>query len=251
MEKTWEENNHLTKAEGYEFKESSINRIMKHAKEDGIVIISACRSSLVDEGNPANDLTDEYLGWIRRNHRKTSKESEEIFLKERNNEEDNKLKLELHNPRFPYAHIPVYGGYKSAEGVADSNERSYIIINADRYHGDHLKRSWEDLYKRALDWCAKYKQNSVYIQPPNEDPFYADREGNIVGVGNKDNFDFNKNDSYYTTVRRQRTAPNFTADMTFTENLLRENYVRRSLPSSLFDCQRRSYFGEYNTFFDK
>lgn len=79
---------------------------------------------------------------------------------------------------------------------------------------------------------------------------FEDLDGPFL-FGNKDNFDFNKNDFYYTMVRRQRTAPNFTADMTFTENLLREHYVRRSKPSGLVDCQKRSYFGEYNTFFDK
>ena len=202
------------------FSESSINRILYHGENSGIVIISACRGS-IDDGNLFNNLNKEYTKWLEENDKPNNEISKGEFLRIRNNIKDKELRVELEN--LPYVFIPVYGGYVNKAGTVESRERSYIVLNS-LAHNKEGDTSWYDLYDRALDWCAKYKQESVYIQPPHENPRYEDRFGKIVGIGNKDNFDFNVKGAGYTSVRRQRTSPKFTADISLTENLIRNNY---------------------------
>ncbi len=218
------------------FTESSINKIMQQG-ENGMIITSICRSS-IESDVPENDLSEEFKLWCYKNHRKPDKASKEKFLEERNAQADRKLKEELKDPENPYTYAPVYGSYRGTDGVVDESEKSFIVFNSyNRYK--NKQGSWEDLYNRAIKWCKEYKQDSVFIQSPNEAPYYVNQYGKKISVKSSKNFKFNVPDeTYFTTVKRKKGASNFTADILF------ENFIRRDLPTSMMDRMKRSQRGE-------
>ena len=218
------------------FDEGSLNTIMTQSKK-GMIIISTGRSS-VNSSIPGNDLSEEFEAWCYKTKRRPNKASEDKYLEERNAQADRELKEELKSGDNPYVYIPVYGAYKGKDEVVDESEKSYIIFNSyNRYKGK--QGSWEDLYERALEWCIKYKQDSVFVQPPNQPPYYANQQGQRISKSSSGKFKFNvESETYFTTIKRKKSASNFTADIIF------ENYIRRDLPASLIDKMRRTQYGE-------
>lgn len=222
---------------GYALKETSLNRIRKHG-EEGLIIISTNRSSVYSD-NDSNDLSSEYKDWLNANNFEDTEENEKAFLDERNKECDMELKRYLISAKCPYTWTPVFGGYHGKDSVVDSYEPSFIVYNSKNPHKDG-ECSWEDLKKRALDWCKKYKQDSVYIQAPNEPPVYLDKDGNKVSGHSTLNFKFNdKDEEFYTTTKRKKKIPH-----RFTADIMWESMRLRSKPSSYNDKMRRSYQGE-------
>lgn len=92
--------------------------------------------------------------------------------KERNEEKTRELITDLRNSGYSY--LPVYGGYKSPDGVEDEYEPSFLVFNhtTDGENGD-----FEDLKKLALYLCGKYEQHSVCVKEPNKPPVYLNKNG--------------------------------------------------------------------------
>ena len=139
----------------------------------------------------------------------------------------------------PFAYSPVYGGYHGTDSVVDEFEPSYIVYSHGKnYSADY--EPFEKLYKLALQLCKKYKQDSVYIQPPHEAPYYVNGDGEKVS--SKSSLDFKVNDDsqeFFTTSKRKKENPHkFTADIQF------ENMFRGSSPSTYFDRMKRRQSGE-------
>lgn len=261
---------------GDKLTETSLNRIMNHGK-DGFVIISTNRSAVcpwkdeeekVPDYEGDNSLFEEYIIYcvehnipmFELNDNKTFKEddfrdyvefcktknlipyseSEEEFLSYRNKKCDEEFKKYLRSSDNPYTFTPVFGGYHGMDSVTDSYEPSYIVYNSvNKYK--KKEGSWEDLKNKALEWCGKYKQDSVYIQEPNEAPIYMDKNGNKVNTSETKDFKFNRNDEmFYTTTKRDKTNP-----QRFTANIMWENMRCPSRPSSYNEKIRYAQRGEY------
>lgn len=74
---------------------------------------------------------------------------------------------------------------------------------------------------------------------PTNPPYYANQQGQRISKSSSGKFKFNvESETYFTTIKRKKSAPNFTADIIF------ENYIRRDLPASLIDKMRRTQYGE-------
>lgn len=203
--------------------ETSINRIMNHGRY-GFIIISANRSEIYDERKEM-DLTPQFVEDCKTrglNHEDENMQKE--WLRAYNKKMDNELKKELQNSI--YAYTPVYGGYHGTNDVTDSFEPSYVVYCHGKKHAsDYL--NWDNLRKYAVDLCRKYKQDSVYVQAPNESPVYLNGNGQETNEkGSLDNFKFNDNSqTYYTTIKRKKNNPQrFTADMGKSINTESKNY---------------------------
>lgn len=220
----------------YHLNETSINRIMKHG-EHGFVILSACRSE-IDNGKPECLLEDEYNQWLQENDKTDDDDSKVEFLKQRTQICDKMLEKDIRNMGFAYS--KVYGGYHPNNmDQPDKFEPSYIVYNHERndesFFGDFIA-----LEAFAMKMCQKYRQDSVYIQHPNELPVYMNSNGDIIGKAENNVVKINRDDEvYFTTVNRSKKFPQkFSVNMSFLESF------RTNGPSSLFDRRRRTYFGE-------
>lgn len=217
--------------------EANLNRIMWHGRH-GFIIISANRSSISSEYNPEIDLTSDYEDWLESQRMQDSEDSREVYLKDRNKKAEESLLNDIKSSNYAYS--KVFGGYHPKEGDAvDSYEPSFIVYNHDRSHSNNEK-NWEDLKKFAIDMCAKYQQDSVYIQAPNEAPVYVNRHGQVVSSKSSQNFKFNRDEEeFYTTAKRDKNNPQrFTADIQF-----ECRYISAG-PTSYVDRMKRSKNGE-------
>ena len=220
----------------YKLNETSINRILKHG-ENGMIIISANRSSIYSE-NEQNSLQKDFEKWCDKEKVDYTDVSQQKFwLKERNKQAEADLKQSL--KKSPFAYSSVYGGYHGTDSVVDEFEPSYIVYcHGKNYSSDY--EPFDKLYAFALELCRKYKQDSVYIQPPHEAPYYVNCEGQKVSGKSSLNFKVNDNgQEFFTTSKRKKENPHkFTADIQF------ENMFRGSGPSTYFDRMKRRQCGE-------
>ena len=232
--------------------EGGINRIMYHGQY-GFIIISANRSDIYSS-NPNNDLTSEYKSWCTQENEDVSdKKNMDSWLTRRNKQENLKLLNELKASKYSYT--PIYGGYKGKDGVNDNFEPSYIVYaHAKGYSNEKL--DFGKLYEFALSLVKKYKQDSVYIQKPNEAPIYVDANGNKVSSTSSNDFKFNRDtEEFFTTKnRKKRTTQDYvdkngneqfeTTPQRFTADIKFENMYRRASPSTLFEREKRRKLGE-------
>ena len=220
--------------------ESSLNRIMKHG-DNGMIIISACRSE-VDSSDPELSLRDEFekdaefVGGLKSIDSDALYDFEHDWLKRRNARKDKELLQDIQEAGYSYT--PVYGGYKGRDSVQSSYEPSYIVYN---YYTDGHPGDFDDLKQFACQMCAKYGQESVYVQAPGEAPKYLDKDGNKTNRKSSKNFKFNRDqEEYFTTTSRDKTNPQqFTADIRFNEC-----YISLR-PACYTERMRRTKQGEY------
>ena len=113
----------------YRIDELKLNRLSKHG-ENGYIVVSTNRSD-IHSSNKENDLTDEYINFLKTKNIEDTEEIRQKWLSQRNKicdkELDKKLRSEL-----PYSFSPVFGGYHGTDNVSDSFEPSYIIFNYDK-----------------------------------------------------------------------------------------------------------------------
>lgn len=228
--------------------EGGLNRIMYHGRY-GFVVVLANRSEIHSD-NKNIDLTDDYKEWCESEHvDPTEKKNMDFWLRQRNKIEDKKLHDEL--KASVYAFTPVYGGYHGTDDVVDSFEPSYIIYN-------HAKNSskeymnWDDLFNFALQLCKDYKQDSVYVQGPDQAPIYVNGDGVKVNDKESKNFKFNdETQEFFTTAKREKRDKDdghgkmikpqrFTADIQFESKY---PYYKAG-PSTYFDRMKRRKCGE-------
>lgn len=237
---TWRELRRLSNIKKNRLTESGINRIMRHAQEEGIVIISTSRSVVVpltdedkydfsswqslfsdyvnfcqkknleicEERIPMNLDLKEMEEFITANWYNINKESEDKFLEERNRECDKELYSYLKSNKNPYNFTATYGGYKGENGEIGEYEPSFIIYNnVNKSKGDRFYNpGWNDLYERALSMCEEYKQDAIYVQAPGKNPIYVDKDGNKINTSEGPNFTFNADDAFFTTTKRKRSS---------------------------------------------
>lgn len=240
MENTWRNEKIKTEVLNNKLTEASINRIMKHASEEGIVIISTARSVVVPSDEDGNydfnswqSLFDDYVKFCYNEHLDIceqnitgsmdinsiidiikekgytlNKKSSEKYLNQRNKYCDKDLYTYLKSKANPYNFTATYGGFMGLNGEIADYEPSFIIYN-------NLNKSktskfgnygWGDLYKKALSMCKEYKQDAVYVQAPGESPIYVDKDGNKVNSTESLDFSFNSNDSFFTTTKRKKST---------------------------------------------
>ena len=220
--------------------EASLNQMMEHGKT-GMVIISANRSEIQSD-NPRLDLTADFEKSLEKKGGIQSIDSDAMYdemkdwLRRRNAFADKHLKKDINSAGFSYT--PVFGGYHGSDGVVDSYEPSYVVYCYDR---KGQQRDFQELKDFALQMCAKYSQDSVYVQAPGEPPVYLDAEGNQTNSTSSDNFKFNRDDQeFFTTTSRDKSHPQrFTGDIQFNEM-----YIPLR-PADLNEKQRRLKSGEY------
>ncbi len=218
--------------------ESGINRILTHG-EKGFIVISANRSEIGSE-NPNCDLTNLFERWCGV-YRKNPADAnvQEQWLYRRNRIADRRLKQIIKNSKFPYS--PVYGGYHGSDNVEDSYEPSYIVYAEDRVNNANVSPvSWDELFEFAKKMCAMFKQESVYVQAPNEAPIYIDKDGNKVNDRESKNFKINREkEMFFTTADRDKKGKQrFTADIVF------ENMYHNGAPYCYSNRLRRTQEGE-------
>lgn len=217
--------------------EANLNRLMWHGRH-GFIIISANRSSVDTPWNEEISLMPEYQKWCKENNMEANEKNKELFLQKRNKKALLDLKKDIESKN--YAYTPVFGGYHPKEGNAkDSYEPSFVVYNHDRSHSNNYK-DWKELKSFAIAMCNKYKQDSVYVQGPNEPPVYMNGKGEVVSSKSSDNFKLNRdNEEYFTTTKRDKTNPQkFTADIQF------ENMYRVTACATLRERMARSQVGE-------
>lgn len=189
--------------------ESGINRMLKHG-DNGMIIISSNRSDIAST-NPDISLEDEYAMFLRNKGLHHSDDIAKKWLKLRNKIADNELKKILSNS--PYSYSMVYGGYHGQDGTKDEFEPSYVIYAKDK-KGNIMP--FNDLLSFALTLCKRFKQESVYVQKPNESPIYMNYKGEKVNSSEGKNFKINRDEMFYTTTKRKKVNPQkFTADIVF------------------------------------
>lgn len=228
--------------------EGGLNRIMYHGRY-GFIVISANRSEIYSD-NPEINLTTEYKAWCEKeNLDPAEKKNMDFWLRNRNKKADAELHKRL--KESPYAFTPVYGGYHGTDNVTDSFEPSYIVYNhakgSSKYYMD-----WDKLFQFALQLTRDYKQDSVYVQAPNEAPIYVNGHGEKTNSRESKNFKFNDyTQTFFTTAKKKKrtttdphglvTPPQrFTADIQF-ESIYK--YYKAG-PSTYFERMKRQKLGE-------
>ena len=219
--------------------ETSLNRMMKHA-DNGMVILSACRSE-IDSSMPELSLRDEFeqdaefVGGLKSIDSDALYDFEHDWLKRRNARKDKELRKDIEAAGYSYT--PVYGGYKGRDDVQSSYEPSYVVYN---YYKGGEPGDFEDLKQFALDMCAKYGQDSVYVEEPGQAPNYLDKNGNQINTASTKDTKFNRDDEmFFTTISRDKTNPQkFTKDIRF------ENRYIPLRPADYNEKMRRIKQGE-------
>ena len=146
--------------------EETLSRIINKHGADGYIIVSANRSGLSGEENNRNTKS---------------------------------LINDLKNSKYGY--FPVYGGYHGTDGVVDSYEPSFIVFNHQKVTGE--QDDFSNLKLLAIQLCGKYNQDSVMVKEPNENPYYINRDGDIVGKAKTNDVDLNnpKNEFYTSMIK--------------------------------------------------
>ncbi len=167
--------------------EAGIKRIMARAK-NGMIVISAHRSAIAS-GNPDNDLQAEYEEWCDKEHfNRNSAVSKQSWLNGRNKLASESLRLAIKESPFMYSSIydchkdsPIYSSIYDYLMEADYLVPTFIVYSLGRSRTAPLPViQFDELYNYAVKLCKKYKQDSVYVQPPNQAPFYVDGNGDKI-----------------------------------------------------------------------
>lgn len=184
--------------------EAGLNRIMTHGKH-GFIIISSQRSSLETwDKNPELSLTSEYEKWCQNKGIEASENTVAEFLQIRNKNAEKELNIDI--KRSDYAYSPVYGGYHykgASDNSNDDYELSYIVYNHKKNENDNYG-DFQLLFNKAIEWCQMFKQESVYIQAPDEAPHYYNGNNEICDTHSSKNFKFNDNKAEYFTINVSR-----------------------------------------------
>lgn len=196
--------------------EANLNHIMKNAEKNGIVVISANRSS-VQGSIPNTDLTSDFEEWAKSNQLQDTEQNQEKFLNTRNRECYKELEDTI--SRAGYSYSKVYGGYKETIDDKHSNYvfEPSIIIYATNRKGQRV--SFEQLFDFAKELARKYKQETFYAQFPGQAPNYYNQDGKVVNKNSSKDFKFNREgETYFTTTKLSKNpeVPRFTADISST-----------------------------------
>ena len=105
------------------------------------------------------------------------------------------MRLAIKESPFEYSSIydyhkdsPLYEPMYDYLREADLLVPSFIVYSLGRSSTIHKPViQFDELYNFAVELCKKYKQDSVYIQPPNQAPFYVDGNGDKIS---DDSIDF-------------------------------------------------------------
>lgn len=194
---------------GHIISESGLNRL-KSNLENGGIIISANITDFPDD--ISEDIWQVYDEWLDRRDIQDTEDSRKVFLKEYNKKSDRELELEIKNSGYSYSR--VYGGYHGNNGVNDSYEPSFIVYCKDR-NGELI--DFEDLFNFGVKLCKKFFQNSVYIQPPGDKPYYVDKNGRAISHPGPNQIKYNRfEEEFFTTVKRKKNnSQRFMADIKF------------------------------------
>lgn len=194
---------------GHIISESGLNRLRSNL-ENGGIIISANITDFPDD--MSEDIWQVYDEWLDRRDIQDTEDSRKVFLKEYNKKSDCELESEIKNSGYSYSR--VYGGYHGNNGVNDSYEPSFIVYCKDR-NGELI--DFEDLFDFGVKLCKKFFQNSVYIQPPGEKPYYVDKNGRAISRPGPNQTKYNRfEEEFFTTVKRKKNnSQRFTADIKF------------------------------------
>ena len=171
--------------------EARIDRILHYAEKYGMIVISAYRSAIASD-NLDNDLQAEYEEWCDKEHfNRNSAVSKQSWLNGRNKLASESLRLAIKESPFEYSSIYDYRKDNSIYDYlieADRLVPSFIVYSVGRSKsGPTPVIQFDELYNFAVELCKKYKQDSVYIQPPNQAPFYVDGNGDKIS---DDSIDF-------------------------------------------------------------
>ena len=171
--------------------EARIDRILHYAEKYGMIVISAYRSAIASD-NLDNDLQAEYEEWCDKEHfNRNSAVSKQSWLNGRNRLASESLRLAIKESPFEYSSIYDYRKDNSIYDYlieADRLVPSFIVYSVGRSKsGPTPVIQFDELYNFAVELCKKYKQDSVYIQPPNQAPFYVDGNGDKIS---DDSIDF-------------------------------------------------------------
>jgi hypothetical protein len=215
--------------------------MMEHGKT-GMVIISS-QVSEIDRNDPNLSLRDDFEAWADRNWGGVKSidsdalyDIEQHYLRDRNKTADQHLKRDIMAAGFSFT--PVFGGYKMQETGEETHEPSYVVYAYDR-KGQPI--DFQVLKDFALKMCLKYRQESVYVQAPNEPPVYLDYTGNQINSTSTSNFKFNRDDqTYFTSTSRDKNSKQrFTGDIVF------ESMYIQLRPGDYNERMRRNLSGEY------
>lgn len=228
--------------------ELKLFRILKHG-ENGYIIISANRSEIASSESD-NDLTPDYLKYIKEHNINDTPQTQRAWLKKRNEECDQELSDYLRSSDSPYSFNPVYGGYHGKDNITDDFEPSFIVYNYTK-KGEPIK-NFKGLYDFALSVCAKYKQDSVLVCEPGKAPNHVNRHGQIQNNSSSKRYKFNKdNEAYYTTTKRDKGLRNgepnkYNKPQRFTADIRYEGKLYHDIgPASYGEHMRRGQQGEY------
>ena len=175
--------------------EARIDRILHYAEKYGMIVISAYSSAIASD-NPDNDLQTDYEEWCDEEHfNRNSAVSKQSWLNGRNKLASESLRLAIKESPFEYSSIydyhkdsPLYEPMYDYLREADLLVPSFIVYSLGRSSTIHKPViQFDELYNFAIELCKKYKQDSVYIQPPNQAPFYVDGNGGKIS---DDSIDF-------------------------------------------------------------
>lgn len=232
--------------------EGGLNRIMYHGR-NGFIVISANRSEIYSK-NSQLDLTPEYMEWCNKeNVAPEDKKNMDLWLRMRNNEVDKELHNRLKSSK--YAFTPVYGGYHGTDNVSDSFEPSYIVYNHSK--GDSKEYlNWDELFNFGLELAKAYKQDSVYVQAPNEAPIYVNGNGEKVNSRESKNFKFNDyTQEFFTTAKKEKRTKDehglTTPPQRFTAEIEFENVDRNDIRPVIFENIYKYYKAGPSTYFDR
>lgn len=151
-------------------KEETLNRILDKHGKNGFVVLSANRT-------------------------------DGITTRQENNENTRALIADIRAEKEHYSYLPVYGGYVGTDGVVDSYEPSFIVFN---YNRKGEPTDFENLKSFAISMCGKYNQNSVLIVPPNQEAFYINSNGVVVGKQNGNTILNDPTQQYFTSLVKTR-----------------------------------------------
>ena len=216
--------------------EASINKMLQHASEGGMIGISANRSA-IRSTDPRLDLTDEFEADMRNRYGSVDMiDSDALmgemdaWLRERNARRDRELKNDIKSAGYSYT--PNFGGYHGNDQVVDSYEPSYVVYAHDR---SGALVDFQELVEFGLEMCRKYDQESVLVKGPgDEPPRYLDAEGNEVDMSLQGGYTINRDDAeFYMTPSRKKGD---THKLTFTESS-----TRAVLPGPV-QCRREFIF---------
>lgn len=136
-------------------------------------------------------------------------------VKENTAEENNKYTREMYQAIIdsPYSFIPVFGGFiettDNGEKLPAKYEKSAIILNYDK-KGNEM--DFDEMKAFAMSLGTKYKQDSILVKAPNDNPKYILTSNNIGEVDYEFSGDVKINDltqEYFTSfIKSLNMSPN-------------------------------------------